>query len=736
MKSLLKILKKFTIPILITICLLVLQAQLDLSLPDYTANIINVGIQEKGITYAVPLAIRKNVFEELLSVSSESDFLKDRYELKSKEDFSSKEQEKYLKKYPMLETESIYLLKDISDEEKEQLESKMAIDLMFVEFLLQDKEEVRQMLPMKIPDGKPLMEFYQSFPKAQQQEFKKKFEEAFRQYDDSMLNQIAIESVKQEYTSLGVNLDDLQMDYIYHNGLIMLLLALLLMAAAIGVGFMASRIATKFGYYLRNEVVSKIMSFSSKEFNEFSAASLITRSTNDIQQIQMIFVMFFRIIIFAPILGFGALFKVLGNSMNWVLGLAIGVILLIMIFLFVFAMPKFRLIQKLVDRLNLVTRERLTGVPVIRAFGTAKHEEQRFDKANDILARTMQFCDRVMGVMMPTMMFIMNGVAILIIWVGASQIDLGTLQVGTLMAFITYTIQVIMSFLMISMVSIMLPRALVSVRRICEVLDKKNSIIEQENPEEITDHTGFVEFKDVSFAYPDADEEVLSNISFTAKPGTTTAIIGSTGSGKSTLINLIPRFFDVTKGEILVDGKDVRKVDIHDLRDCIGYVPQKGNLFSGTIRSNVLFGHDESDDKTLKEACEVAQATDFILKLPEKYESLISQGGTNVSGGQRQRLSIARAIAKKPEIYIFDDSFSALDFKTDANLRKALYQYTDQATIFIVAQRISTILNADQIIVLDKGEIVGIGTHQELLTSCPIYKEIALSQLKESELNA
>lgn len=716
--------------------MLVLQAQLDLSLPDYTANIINVGIQEKGITYAVPLAIRKNVFEELLSVSSESDFLKDRYELKSKEDFSSKEQEKYLKKYPMLETESIYLLKDISDEEKEQLESKMAIDLMFVEFLLQDKEEVRQMLPMKIPDGKPLMEFYQSFPKAQQQEFKKKFEEAFRQYDDSMLNQIAIESVKQEYTSLGVNLDDLQMDYIYHNGLIMLLLALLLMAAAIGVGFMASRIATKFGYYLRNEVVSKIMSFSSKEFNEFSAASLITRSTNDIQQIQMIFVMFFRIIIFAPILGFGALFKVLGNSMNWVLGLAIGVILLIMIFLFVFAMPKFRLIQKLVDRLNLVTRERLTGVPVIRAFGTAKHEEQRFDKANDILARTMQFCDRVMGVMMPTMMFIMNGVAILIIWVGASQIDLGTLQVGTLMAFITYTIQVIMSFLMISMVSIMLPRALVSVRRICEVLDKKNSIIEQENPEEITDHTGFVEFKDVSFAYPDADEEVLSNISFTAKPGTTTAIIGSTGSGKSTLINLIPRFFDVTKGEILVDGKDVRKVDIHDLRDCIGYVPQKGNLFSGTIRSNVLFGHDESDDKTLKEACEVAQATDFILKLPEKYESLISQGGTNVSGGQRQRLSIARAIAKKPEIYIFDDSFSALDFKTDANLRKALYQYTDQATIFIVAQRISTILNADQIIVLDKGEIVGIGTHQELLTSCPIYKEIALSQLKESELNA
>ena len=513
-------------------------------------------------------------------------------------------------------------------------------------------------------------------------------------------------------------------------------IAALIMIVAISIGFIASRTAAKFAYLLRNKVVKKIMSFSNKEFTEFSTASLITRSTNDIQQIQMLFVMLLRIVVYSPILGIGALLKVMGNSMNWVIALAIGLIMLIVLILFTFAMPKFKLIQKLVDKLNLVSREILTGIPVIRAFSTEKHEEKRFDEANQELAKVNLFCNRVMGIMMPTMSFIMNGVAILIIWVGAKQVDLGTLQVGTLMAFITYTMQVIMSFLMLSMVSIALPRAWVSVKRIGEVLGKENSIQDPKEKEEFQkEKTGIVEFKDVYFRYPDAEEDVLEDINFTVTPGTTTAFIGSTGSGKSTLINLIPRFFDVTGGKILIDGTDIRKVSTYDLREKIGYVPQKGNLFSGTIRSNILFGAEDKSDENMKRAASIAQATEFILEKEEGYDSEISQGGTNVSGGQRQRLSIARAVATNPEIYIFDDSFSALDYKTDVNLRKALNEETTNATIFIVAQRISTIMHADQIIVLDKGNIVGKGTHEELLKTCEIYKEIALSQLKEDELH-
>ncbi len=710
MKSIFKILKKFTIPIIIAICLLILQAQLDLSLPDYTANIINIGIQQKGIEYAYPIEVRKDVLDSIIEISSNKDFIKDCYELKDNK----------------------YYLKELKKEDKELLEDNISKDFMFIMMIKSNNEQIKNYLNINTD----LNIFYNVLPLEQKIEMKDKMIESLSSLDESMFKQMVIESVKQEYQENGFDINKLQINYIFNNGLIMIGLAMLLMVCAISVGYLASKIATKFSYLLREKIVSKIMSFSSKEFNLFSLASLITRSTNDVQQIQMILVMFLRIIIFAPILGFGALFKVLGNQMNWVLGLAIGLILLIVLFLFIFAMPKFKLIQKLVDKLNLVTRERLTGIPVIRAFGTVKVEEERFSKVNNELAKTIQFCDRVMGIMMPTMTFIMNGVSILIIWVGASQIDLGTVQIGTLMAFITYSIQVIMSFLMISMVSIMLPRALISFKRVAEVLDKDNSILESENPQEFKNNDGTVEFKNVSFSYPDADGEVLSDISFKAKKGTTTAIIGSTGSGKSTLINLIPRFFDVTKGSILVDGVDIKDVDIHSLRDKIGYVPQKGNLFFGTIRSNVLFGNDLSDEKTLKEACEVAQASDFISKLPKGYDYEVSQGGTNVSGGQRQRLSIARAIAKKPEIYIFDDSFSALDFKTDANLRKALKEYTNDATILIVAQRISTVLNADQIIVLDSGKVVGIGTHQELFKNCEIYKEIALSQLKESELNA
>lgn len=710
LKSIFGILKKFTIPIIITICLLVLQAELDLSLPDYTANIINIGIQEKGIEYAYPNVVRKSILDEVLEISDDKEFIKEQYNLDNDK----------------------YYIKELKKEDKKLLEDKIVKDFMFIMMIDSNNEQIRNSLNINTD----LNTFYSMLPVEQKIAMKNNMLEKVGNLDDTMLKQMAIESVKQEYQNNGFDLDKLQINYIISNGLKMICLALLLMACAISVGFLASRIATKFSYLLREKIVSKIMSFSSKEFNLFSLASLITRSTNDVQQIQMILVMFLRIIIFAPIIGFGALFKVLGNQMNWVLGLAVGLILLIVLFLFIFAMPKFKLIQKLVDKLNLVTRERLTGIPVIRAFGTVKVEEERFANVNNDLAKTLQFCDRVMGIMMPTMMFIMNGVSILIIWVGASQIDAGTVQIGTIMAFITYAIQVIMSFLMISMVSIMLPRSLISFRRVAEVLNKESSILENENPEEFKNNEGTVEFKNVSFSYPDADGEILSDISFKAKKGTTTAIIGSTGSGKSTLINLIPRFFDVTKGSILVDGSDIRNVDIHALRDKIGYVPQKGNLFFGTIKSNVLFGQDENNDKILKEACEVAQASDFISKLPNEYNYAVSQGGTNVSGGQRQRLSIARAIAKKPEIYIFDDSFSALDFKTDANLRKALREYTNEATILIVAQRISTVLNADQIVVLDSGKVVGIGTHEELFKNCDVYKEIALSQLKESELNA
>ncbi len=734
MKHILNILKKFSLPIIVTVILLIIQAQLDLSLPDYTANIINVGIQEKGISNAYPSVIRQDIFNKILNISENSEEIKKYYELKKKDDFEN--QEKIIKQYPLLEKEPLYFVKKLSKKEEEELENNIKNDFFFIELLASDSKEIKDNLQMSIPDNVSLIDLYFKLPSEEQQKMYQKFMDTFNNYDNAMLRQIIIESVKTEYTNIGVNLDDLQMKYIFNNGLIMIILALSLAITAILVSLMASKIASKFSYFLRNKVVNKIMSFSSKEFNEFSIASLITRSTNDIQQIQMMFVMVFRVIIFAPILGIGALFKVLGNSMNWVLALAIVTICIVILFLFIFVMPKFKKIQKIVDKLNLVSRERLTGLPVIRAFGTAKKEEERFDKVNDELARTMQFCDRAMGIMMPTMMFIMNGVSILIIWAGSKQIDLGTIQVGTIMAFMTYAIQVIMSFLMISMVSIMLPRALVSLKRITEVLNKEESIKEKENKKEFKNNDGIVEFKNVSFSYPDAQELMLENISFTAKPGTTTAIIGSTGCGKSTLINLIPRFFDVTKGQILIDDVDIRDVDIHHLRDKIGYVPQKGNLFSGTIKSNVLFGQNENDEKTLKEACDVAQATEFILKLPQKYETQISEGGTNVSGGQRQRLSIARAIAKKAPILIFDDSFSALDYKTDVNLRKALNNYTKKSTIIIVAQRISTILKADQIIVLDHGKIVGIGNHKSLLKNCKIYKEIALSQLKESELNA
>lgn len=731
MKHIGSILKKFTIPILVIIALLFVQANGDLSLPDYTANIINIGIQEKGIDSSIPEYLRKETYETIIAFSEKKEDIKTIYEKKSLKELTDKD-----KKIFSNTPEELYVRKELTREEEDNLKEEISYLMMLVEMVEQENSPLLNQLKIPKIEGKSNLEIFNLLEDDVKKQILLNMKQEMKNYESSMVEQIAIESIKKEYEKIGINLDKFQMEYIFQNGFIMVGIAFLIMIVAIFIGYLASKTASKFAYLLRNKVVTKIMNFSNKEFDEFSTASLITRSTNDIQQIQMLFVMMLRIVVYSPILGIGALIKVMGNSMNWVIALAIGLIMVLLLILFSFAMPKFKLVQKLVDKLNLVSREILTGIPVIRAFSTEIHEEKRFDEANELLAKTNLFCNRVMGIMMPTMMFIMNGVSILIVWVGAKQIDLGTLQVGTLMAFITYTMQVIMSFLMLSMVSIMLPRAWVSVKRIAEVLNKENSINENPNPEQFqNEKKGIVEFKDVYFRYPDAEEDVLENISFQANPGTTTAFIGSTGSGKSTLINLIPRFFDVTGGKILVDGVDIRNVKIYDLREKIGYVPQKGNLFSGTIRSNILFGTNDQSNENMDKAARIAQAFDFILEKEKKFESEISQGGTNVSGGQRQRLSIARAIAKKPEIYIFDDSFSALDYKTDVNLRKALSEETKNATIFIVAQRISTILHADQIIVLDKGNIVGIGTHKELLKNCDIYREIALSQLKEEELH-
>ena len=555
--------------------------------------------------------------------------------------------------------------------------------------------------------------------------------------EGSILTQSDILYVQQEYEALGMDVGAIQIQYIVISGLKMLGLALLAMVATILVTLFASRIAAGVSKNLRNDVFQKVVGFSNQEFEKFSTASLITRSTNDIQQIQMLLVLLLRIVFYAPIVAVGGCIMALqkNSSMFWVIGVAVVAVLSLVVVLFSITMPKFKLMQKLVDKLNLVSREILSGLWVIRAFGTQRHEEKRFDDVNKDLTQTNLFVNRVMTCMMPAMMLIMNGVTVLIVWVGADKINTGGMQVGDLMAFIQYTMQIVMSFLMISMMSIMLPRATVSANRIQEVLDTEMEIADPRKPEAfVPSKTGVVEFQDVSFRYPGAEEDVLENITFTAKKGETTAFIGSTGSGKSTLINLIPRFYDVTKGRILINGRDVRDVAQHDLRARIGYVPQKGVLFSGTIESNLKYGGDFITDKDMEEAAHIAQATEFIEAKPEGYDSEISQGGGNVSGGQKQRLSIARAIAKHPEIYIFDDSFSALDYKTDVSLRKELKEKTAGATVLIVAQRVSTILHAEQIIVLDEGKIVGKGTHEELLESCEVYQQIALSQLSKEEL--
>lgn len=714
MFKVLKNLKESWISVITIVLLLIVQAAGDLTLPDYTSKIVNVGIQNGGIENVAPEVIRKSEMENMLIFTEEDDKILASYEEISKDNLDSAEYEKLVKKYPALENESLYKIKKISSSEQDELDSLMAKPLMILSVTKQ-------------------------MPKGQLDQMLETVNQKIDDMQESILEQAAIQEVKNEYKAIGMNTDSIQNQYIIMAGLKMLGISLIIMISAISIMCLSARVAARLAKTLREKVFKKVLRFSNKEFSEYSTASLITRSTNDIQQIQGLIAILFRVLVYAPIIGIGGFLRVLNqsdNSMAWIIGVAIIAILFVVATLFIIAMPRFKKLQQLIDKLNLVAREILTGLPVIRAFNTEKKEEKRFDKANMDLTKTNLFVNRAMSFMMPTLMLIMNGISLLIVWVGAHGIDNGTMQVGNMMAFIQYTMQIVMSFLMISMVSIMLPRASVSANRINEIIETEETIKDSKEPKKLNPNKkGLVEFKNVSFRYPDSDEEVLSDISFTAEPGKTTAIIGSTGSGKSTIVNLIPRFYDVTSGNLLIDGVDIKDISNKDLRKIIGFVPQKGILFSGTIESNIKYGNPNMSDEQMIEAAQIAQATEFIESKPEKYQEPIAQGGSNVSGGQKQRLSIARAIAIDPEILVFDDSFSALDFKTDSILRAELAKKSQDKTVIIVAQRINTILNANQIIVLEDGKVVGKGTHEELIKTNETYKQIALSQLSAKELN-
>ncbi len=745
-KVLLKLRKAWK-SVLIVMILLVVQAMGELALPDYTSKIVNVGIQQGGVESCVPEAIREEELQNILLATDEDDFILDKYTLLSKDDLSESDYNKYVKEYPALEKENIYMLKKISKEDKEKLEDVMAKPLVMM-YVIQDEtksESMRQYVISALPvevqsafQNASLIDIIKAMPEEQSKQMIDNFGKQIEDTVGGMLSQSAITAVRAEYTAIGMDTDKIQSSYIWKAGFQMLGVAFLIMITGVTVMYFSSGMACKLGKYLREEVFEKVLKYSNKEFREFSTASLITRSTNDIQQIQGMIQMLFRTVVFAPIMGIGGLIRVItksSTSMIWIIGFAILCILTIVLILFIVAMPKFKKLQVLIDKINLVAREILTGLPVIRAFNKEKSEEERFDKANLDLTKVNIFVNRVMSFMMPLLMFLMNGISLMIVWFGSKNIDSGVMQVGDMMAIIQYTMQIVMAFLMVSMISIMLPRAAVSANRINEILDQDLSIKDKDETKKFeSDKKGLVEFKNVSFRYPDADMEILTDINFTAEPGKTTAIIGSTGSGKSTIVNLIPRFYDVTGGELCVDGVNIKDVSQKDLRDIIGYVPQKGVLFSGTIESNIKFADENMSDERMIKAAEIAQATEFIESKPEKYQTHISQGGTNVSGGQKQRLSIARAIASDPEIYIFDDSFSALDYKTDCVLREELAKVTKDKTVIIVAQRINTVLNADQIITLEDGKIVGKGTHEELMENCETYRQIALSQLSEEEL--
>ena len=760
MFKVLKNLKESWISVIAIVLLLIVQAAGDLTLPDYTSKIVNVGIQNGGIENVAPEVIRKSEMDNLLIFTEDDDKILSSYEEISKENLDNSEYEKLVKKYPALENEVLYKIKKISSSEQEDLDSVMAKPLMMLSTLENEEtsEQMKQQMLEQMSasaqtqvnaqmseqqksamQNMSLMEIIKQMPKEQLDKMLETVNQKLDDMQESILEQAAIQEVKNEYKAIGIDTYSLQNKYIIIAGLKMLGISLAIMVSAISIMCLSARVAARLAKTLREKVFKKVLNFSNKEFSEYSTASLITRSTNDIQQIQGLIAILFRVVVYAPIIGIGGFLRVLNqsdNSMAWIIGVAILAILFVVATLFIIAMPRFKKLQQLIDKLNLVAREILTGLPVIRAFNTEKKEEKRFDKANIDLTKTNLFVNRAMSFMMPILMLIMNGISLLIVWVGAHGIDNGTMQVGNMMAFIQYTMQIVMSFLMISMVSIMLPRASVSANRINEVIETDEAIKDSKEPKKLNPNKkGFVEFKNVSFRYPDSDEEVLSDISFTAEPGKTTAIIGSTGSGKSTIVNLIPRFYDVTSGNLLIDGVDIKDIANKDLRKIIGFVPQKGILFSGTIESNIKYGNPNMSDEQMIEAAQIAQATEFIESKPEKYQEPIAQGGSNVSGGQKQRLSIARAIAIDPEILVFDDSFSALDFKTDSILRAELAKKTKDKTVIIVAQRINTILNADQIIVLEDGKVVGKGTHEELLKNNETYKQIALSQLSAEELN-
>lgn len=735
MGKLFKFLKPYTAAVAAIICILVVQAYCDLSLPTYTSDIVNVGIQQGGIDETVPDTISKKDLNHLLLLvpSDRQKTVKNAYtESVEKYDYngtvmelkaSVKEDEKKMDRLseilgkPMLMAAGFDSGSDMTQKIEEQMRTQMS-GIPNV-----DKMDIYDILEFMGAEGRNALIG--------------QMDQQMDSMQDSMIAQAAAGYIKDAYTHIGIDTDQIETTYILRTGAKMLALAFLGMAASILVGLLASRVGAGVGRRLRENVFRKVVGFSNAEFDKFSTASLITRSTNDIQQIQLLLVMILRMVLYAPIMAIGGIWKVFHTNvgMSWIIGLAVAVIIVIVGFLFLVVMPKFKLIQNQVDKLNLVSREILTGLSVIRAFGTQKHEEERFDDANKALTKTNLFVNRAMTFMMPLMMFVMNSIAVLIVWVGGHSINDGAMQVGDMMAFIQYTMQIIMAFLMICMISVMLPRAAVSAGRVDEVLTSETLIHDPGNPSHIPEEgKGKVVFDHVSFRYPGAEEDVLHDISFTAEPGKTTAFIGSTGCGKSTLVNLIPRFYDVTDGKITIDGKDIRNVSQHELREKLGYVPQKAVLFSGDIASNILYGNPEGSEAEMTEAATIAQATEFIEQKKKKYKSTISQGGSNVSGGQKQRLSIARAIAKHPDVYIFDDSFSALDYKTDATLRAKLKEKTSESTVMIVAQRISTILHADQIIVLDDGQIVGKGTHKELLKTCEAYYQIASSQLSEKEL--
>ena len=735
MKNLFKYAASYWKAMIAIMLILFVQAYCDLSLPAYTSNIVNVGIQQGGIEDEIPEQIAREEMDKLLLFVSEEDGQKvmDAYE----EDTESYEKDAYVLK------ESV----SGDEEQMKELQDILKLPMMMMTGFESGSDmtkEVESQLKSSLPDGTvsedtTIFDIMKMLPGEQRTAMVEKMGEQMDDLPDTILDQAAVSYCKSVYQDLGMDMEKIQTGYLAKTGGMMIALAFLGMAASVLVGFLASRVGASAGRDLRGRVFHKVVGFSNHEFNQISTASLITRSTNDIQQIQMLIVMLLRMVLYAPILAIGGVFQVMKTnvSMSWIIGLAVIIIACMVLLLFVVAMPKFKMLQKLVDKLNLVTREILTGLSVIRAFSTEKHEEKRFDDANVELTKTNLFVNRAMTFMMPAMMLVMNGVSVLIVWTGAHGISDGQMQVGDMMAFIQYTMQIIMGFLMLCMISIMLPRAAVAADRVEEVLKSETIICDPERPEVLPEQgEGVLSFDHVSFKYPGADEDVLQDITFTARPGQTTAIIGSTGSGKSTLVNLIPRFYDVTEGKITLDGIDIRDIKQHDLREKLGYVPQKGVLFSGNIASNIMFGNQDGTEEEMKEAAEIAQATEFIETKPEGYESPIAQGGSNVSGGQKQRLSIARAIAKHPQVFIFDDSFSALDYKTDVTLRHALAEKTRESTVLIVAQRISTILHAEQILVLDDGKIVGKGTHAELLKNCEVYREIAESQLSRAELES